>query len=121
MGTDSTSLNFAEGGSPVSKTISLLNMENLLEYLLLDDRDGHTPPQELLNRDITIEEFRQILLNRTDTNIELFMRQWFRYHPENNEVAEMWYLFNMKGWHHHWYIAHLPKYDKYRMTAKDGF
>ena len=96
-------------------------MENLLEYLLLDDRDGHKAPQELLDRDITIEEFRQILLNMTDTNIELFMRQWFRYHPGNEDIGQMWDLFNMKKWDHMWYIIHLPKYDKYRMTEKDGF
>ena len=96
-------------------------MEKLLDYLLLDDRDGHRAPQDLLERDLTIAEFREMLLTRNTINVELFIRQWFRYHMDNEHVAEMWRLFIIKQFHYCSYIMHYEKYDRYRMLEKDGF
>lgn len=91
-------------------------MDELLRYLQ-EEWNGQQPPQTLLETDLTIECFRNIITTPgLDLhNVDRFIRQWRAHHRENKAIPEMWDLFCFKTfkWDEYYVIGHLYLYHKY--------
>ena len=96
-------------------------MDELLSYLQTE-WDGKRPSQHLLDLNLTVERFRNIILTPGLNlhNVDGFVRQWRAHHLHDKDIPEMWELFCFKkfGWDDYYVTGHLRLYDKYGLLDK---